>query len=109
LLDYDDTHQDGNEHVNKTPPSSPIDARELSPLARDLGGSHDVHADIVSDMPSSGAAVVNATAVSDALLDSVNIVKHGSSILATSAPVTDVVSDSVDVSTEKAFENVIPD
>jgi hypothetical protein len=52
-----------------------------------------VHADIVSDMPSSGAAVVNATAVSDALLDSVNIVKHGSSILATSAPVTDVVSD----------------
>jgi hypothetical protein len=66
-----------------------------------LGGSHDKHVDIVSDLPSSGAAFVNAAAMLDAHLDSVNIEKDGSSSLATSAPMTAVASDSVAVSTEK--------
>jgi hypothetical protein len=58
--------------------------------------------DFVSDLPSSGAAFV------DARLDSVNVEKDGSSSLATSAPMTDVLSNSVAVSTEKAVEKVIP-
>jgi hypothetical protein len=85
-----------------------LDARETSPLVGDLGGSHDKHVDFVSDLPSSGAAFVNAAAVLDARLDSINIEKDGSSSLATSAPMTAVSSDSVVVSTEKAVEKAIP-
>jgi hypothetical protein len=108
LSDYDDTHQDGNEHVHNMPPSSPVDAREMSPLVGDLGGSHDKHVDIVSDLPPSGETFINAAAVSDAHLDSVNIEKDGSSSLATSAPMTTIASDSVVVSPKKVVENVIP-
>jgi hypothetical protein len=108
LLDYDYTHQDDNEHVHNTPPSPPVDARETSPPVGDLGGSHDKHVDTISDLPSSGAAIINAIAVLDAPLDSVNIVKHGSSSLDTSILASAVVSDSVVVSTKKAVENVIP-
>jgi hypothetical protein len=63
------------------PPPSPIDAREMSPPARDLGGSCNAHVDIVSDTPSSSVAVVNAAAVSDVFVDNINIEKHGSSSL----------------------------
>jgi hypothetical protein len=107
LSDYDDTPQDENEHVHNTPPLSPVDARETSPPVGDLGGSRDKHVDFVSDLPSSGAASVDAAAVSDARLDSVNIEKDGSSNLATSTPMTAVLSDLVAVSTEKAIEKVI--
>jgi hypothetical protein len=108
LLDYDDTPQDENEHVHNTPPSSPVDARETSPPVGDLGGSRDKHVDFVSDLPSSGATFVNAAAVSDVCLDNVNIEKDGSNSLATSAPMTAVLSDSVAVSNKKAVEKVIP-
>jgi hypothetical protein len=103
LSDYDDTPQDENEHVHHTPPSSPIDAREMSPPVGDMGGSRDKHVDFVSDLPSSGAASI------DARLDSINVEKDGSSSLATSAPMIAVLSDSVAVSTEKAIDNVIPE
>jgi hypothetical protein len=89
------------------PPSSPVDAHETSPPVGDLGGSRDKHVDFVSDLPSSGVASINAAALSDAHFDSVNIEKDGSSSLATSAPMTDVLSDSVSISTEKAVEKVI--
>jgi hypothetical protein len=64
--------------------------------------------DFVSDLPSSSAASVDAAKVSDARLDSVNIEKDGSSSLATSAPMTAILSDSVAVSTKKSVEKVIP-
>jgi hypothetical protein len=77
--------------------------RPLRPLLM-----HTRHVDLVSDLPSSGVAFVNAAGVSDTRLDSVNIEKDGSSSLAPSAPMTVVTSDSVVVSTEKVVENVIP-
>jgi hypothetical protein len=58
--------------------------------------------DFVPDLPSSGAASI------DIRLDSVNVEKDGSSSLATSAPMSAILSDLVVVSTEKAVEKVIP-
>jgi hypothetical protein len=77
LSDYDDTPQDENEHVHNTPPSSPVDACETSTPVGDLDGSRDKHVDFDSDLPSSGAASV------DAHLDNINVEKDGSSSLAT--------------------------